>query len=278
MASAVLPSFFVEESNMLFRRLFLCALLAGLCAGLAYSAIQRLQVIPAIAAAEVFESAAESKGQIDHHMSNMPVHVHEAPAWEPADGTQRTFWTVIANVLGATGFALLLISALAWWDRQRDGKAASLRSGLIWGAAGWLSFFAWPAIGMRPELPGEAAAALQARQIWWLLAVVCAIAGLAVLAFAKGKWRLLALPLLMLPFVAGAPHFEASPFGSFPAEAAAQMQVLKSRFVVATAIASAVQWLVLGGVCGVLVARWLRPLMGSAPDAGVTRAVVQPLA
>jgi cobalt transporter subunit CbtA len=274
----VFPSFFVEESNMLFRRLFLCALLAGLCTGLAYSAIQRLQVVPTIAAAEVFELAAESKEQTDHPMSDTPAQVHEAPVWEPADGTERIFWTVIANVLGGTGFALLLIPALAWWDRQRDGNAASLRSGLIWGAAGWLSFFAWPAIGMRPELPGEAAAALQARQIWWLLAVACAIAGLAVLAFAKGKWRLLALPLLMLPFVAGAPHLEGSPFGNFPAEAAAQMQVLKSRFVVATAIASAVQWLVLGGVSGVLVARWLRPLMGSAPDAGVTRTAAQPLA
>jgi cobalt transporter subunit CbtA len=273
----VFPSFFDEESNMFFRRIFLCALLAGLCAGLAYSAIQRLQVVPTIAAAEVFESAAASKEQTDHHESTMPAHVHEAAAWEPAEGTERTFWTVIANVLGATGFALLLIPALGWWDHQRGGTAASLRSGLIWGAAGWLSFFAWPAIGMRPELPGEVAAALQARQIWWLLAVVCAIAGLAALAFAKGKWRLLALPLFMLPFVAGAPHVEGSPFGNFPADATAKMLVLKSRFVVATAIASAVQWLVLGGVSGVIVARWLRPLMGSAPDAGVTRTATQPL-
>ena len=52
---------------MLFRRLFLCALLVGLCAGLAYSAIQRWQVVPIIAAAEVFESRVEPAATADHH-------------------------------------------------------------------------------------------------------------------------------------------------------------------------------------------------------------------
>ena len=54
---------------MLFRRLFLCALFVGLCAGLIYSAVQRLQIIPIIAAAEVFESAlrGEPAAAVSHH-------------------------------------------------------------------------------------------------------------------------------------------------------------------------------------------------------------------
>ena len=261
---------------MLFRRLFLCALLVGLCAGLAYSAIQRWQVVPIIAAAEVFESRVEPAATADHHPPATSVHTHDEAAWEPQDGIERTFWTVVANVLGATGFALLLIPALAWWDRERGGSAASLRNGLLWGAAGWLCLFVWPAIGLRPELPGEAAAALHSRQAWWLLAVVCATAGLALLTLAQGKWRWLGLPLLVLPFLVGAPHADGPAFARFPADAAAQMELLKSRFVVATAIASAVHWLVIGAVSGVVVARWLRPMLASPSDAGAQQATVRP--
>ena len=269
---------------MLFRRLFLCALLTGLCAGLIYSAMQRWQVVPLIAAAEVFESAAQPAAEPaaapahDHHPPGTAAHTHDTEAWGPQDGVERMFWTVVANVLGATGFALLLIPLLAWWDRQRGGVAASWRSGLLWGAAGWLCLFVWPSIGMQPELPGEAAAALQLRQSWWLLAVACAAGGLALLAFAKGHWRWLGLLLLLLPFVIGAPHADGPAFADFPAEAAAQMQQLKSQFVVATAVASALQWLVLGAVSGVVVARWLRPLLAAPSDAPAGHATARQVA
>jgi cobalt transporter subunit CbtA len=240
--------------------------LAGLCAGLVYSAIQRFQVVPIIAAAEVFESALEREIAPDHNPSGTATHLHQDSIWQPQDGLERTFWTVVANVLGATGFALLLIPALAWWDCQRGGSAASIRSGLWWGGACWLCLFVWPAIGLRPELPGEAAAALHARQAWWLLAVVCAAAGLALLALLRGKWRWLGVPLLVLPFLVGAPHTEGPAFARFSGDAAAQMELLKYRFVVATSIASAVHWLVLGAASGIVVARWIRPIL--APTLG----------
>lgn len=257
---------------MLFRRLFLCALLVGLCAGLAYSAVQRLQVVPIIAAAEVFESAlpAEPAAAVPHHPPGAAAHVHahDEGAWEPKEGFERIFWTVVSNVLGAVGFALLLIPVFAWWDRQRGGNAASLRSGLLWGAAGWLCFFVWPSLGLRPELPGEAAADIHARQAWWLLAVVCAIGGLALLSSVKAHWRWLGVPLLVLPFVIGAPHADGPAFAQFAADAAAQMEQLKSQFVVATAVASAVQWLAIGAVAGIVVPRWLRPLLADTGNRG----------
>jgi len=261
---------------MLFRRLFLCALLAGLCAGLAYSLVQRWQVVPLIATAEGFESALEHSPPVaDHHPPGTPAHTHDAEAWEPQAGIERTFWTLVANVLGATGFALLLIPAFTWWDRQRSGAGASLRTGLIWGAAGWLCLFAWPAIGMPPELPGQAVASLPLRQAWWLLAVACAVGAMALLTLAHGSWRWLGLPLLGLPFLVGAPHADGPAFAAFPADAAAQMELLKSQFFVAAALASAVQWLVLGAVSGVVVARWLRPLLATPSGSGALRSTVE---
>ena len=245
----------------MFRRLVLGALLAGVCAGLVYSAIQRWQVVPIIAAAEVFESALEHDASAHEHAQATQAAPHHESAWEPRDGSERIFWTVIANILGATGFALLLIPAIAWWDRRNGGKAASMRSGVIWGATGWLCQFVWPALGLRPGLPGEAAAALHARQGWWLLAVLCAVGGFALLMLLKSKWRWLGPPLLALPFLIGAPQAEGPSFAHYAADVASQMDILKSRFVAATAIASAAQWIVLGLLSGVVVSRWLRPLL-----------------
>ena len=56
------------------------------------------------------------------------------------------------------------------------------------------------------------------------------------------------------------------------------MGLLKSRFLAATAIASAVQWLVLGAVSGVVVARWLRPMLTSDSDPGALQTSVRHVA
>jgi cobalt transporter subunit CbtA len=252
---------------MLFGRLFLCALLVGLGAGLTTTVVQRWQVVPIIAAAEVFEAArapmAEA-GSRERAAEAGPAHDHDTATWQPSDGAERIFWTVVANVLGATGFALLLLPVITWWDHRRGGQAASLMSGLIWGAGGWLCLFLWPALGLSPELPGEAAAALQGRQTWWLLAVSCAAAGLGLIVFGQGRWRLLGLPLLALPFIVGAPPQAGSAFVGYSAEAMAQLQALKSRFVVVTGLASAIQWLLIGALSALAVVRWLRPAVRAA--------------
>jgi cobalt transporter subunit CbtA len=247
---------------MVFRRVVLCALLVGVCAGLIHSAVQRFQVVPIIAAAEVFESALEAAPPSHDHAAGGTAHDHAADAWEPQAGIERTAWTVIANVLASIGFALVLVPAIAAWDRTRQGaRGASIGTGLLWGAAGWVCVYVWPALGLQPELPGEAGAPLAARQAWWVLAVACAAAGLSVLCLVRSPWRLLGLVLLPLPFIIGVPHIDGSPFAPFSAEAATQMAALKARFLIATAIASGVHWLALGALSGVVVQRWLRPLI-----------------
>ena len=261
---------------MLFRRLFLCALLVGLLTGLFDSAVQRWQIVPLILAAEVFEASA-APPQVEHAHAAGATHSHEAQAWAPQDGLERTAYTVLANVLNAIGSALLLMPLLAFWNRQRAGQplalhkgyGASMRYGLLWGAAGWVCLFALPALGQAPELPGMQAAALHERQVWWSLTVACGAGGLAVLGMVRAKWRVLGLGLLVLPFAIGAPQHAGSPFAGMEADVALQMQQLVSRFVVATAVASAVQWLLLGTLSALAVARWLSPLLN--PVAAATR-------
>lgn len=128
---------------MLFRRLFLCALFVGLLTGLFDSAVQRWQVVPLILAAEVFEESAVPQGT-EHAHADGATHSHADETWAPQDGLERTAYTVLANVLNAIGSALLLMPLLAFWNRYRAGQpltlhqgyGASVRYGLLWGAAG----------------------------------------------------------------------------------------------------------------------------------------------
>jgi cobalt transporter subunit CbtA len=264
---------------MLFRRLFLCALLVGVCSGLLHAALQRWQVVPLIAAAEVYESAAEAHetpahGEPDttqiaaheHEHEHEHEHDHAADEWQPADGLERTGWTIVGNILAATGYALLLIPMLALWDRSRGGAAASWKTGLVWGACAWLATFALPGLGLPPELPGVGAAALRSRQAWWLLTVVCTGTGLAALLLARRNvwaWRCIGAVLLAAPFVIGAPQPEVDPFSAFSGDAVVQMQLLSAQFVRATFLATALYWLSLGALSAFVVARWVRPLIGS---------------
>jgi cobalt transporter subunit CbtA len=251
---------------MLFRRVVLSALLVGALAGLLLSAVQRWQIIPIIDTAERFEQArmpqrtepAPEAGQAHEHAG----HVHPAEAWEPAEGAERIAYTVLSNVLTAAGFALVMLAAMSASLRHvalTKRKAATKldwRSGLLWGLAGYAIFFVAPALGLPPEIPGAAAAPLEARQLWWVFAVVCTAAGLAGAAFGKSPWRWAALGLLVVPHLVGAPHLATRPFADYPPAAAAELVELARQFVWATAVANALLWLALG-LASAWVARWL---------------------
>lgn len=279
---------------MLFRRLFLCALAVGLLTGLFDSLVQRWQVVPLIAAAEVLETAAEpAQSPADHAPAQAAGHVHadgvahshtaNVAAWSPQAGAERTAYTVLANVLNAVGTALLLLALMAFVSRQRAGLGQSapqtvgrtVRHGLLWGGAAWVCLFALPALGLPPELPGMQAAALHTRQLWWVLAAVCGAGGLAVLFMVQSSWRVLGLAVLALPFAIGAPEQLGSPFAGLSADAAVQMQALAKRFVLATALASALQSLLLGVLCLAAAKRWLNPLLGAAAPTTLTTEIAR---
>jgi cobalt transporter subunit CbtA len=248
---------------MLFRRIVLCALLAGAVCGLLLSAVQRWQVIPIISAAERYERmpAPVEGGEMPAHAHaalEHGAHEHSAEAWEPAPGMERIGFTVLSNVLTAAGFALVLLAVMAAAHRLRVVTRFDWHYGLLWGLAGYAVFFVAPALGLPPEIPGAEAAPLSARQLWWVLSVGCTAAGLAGAAFGRTPWRWAALALLALPYLVGAPVPAASPFASQSPAAAAELAVLARQFIWATTFANAVFWLALGSLSGWMVRRYLK--------------------
>lgn len=213
------------------------AALSGLLAGLLLTAIQQFGVMPSLFEAEVYEQAM-SANQNQLSLENVVSSSQNDVEWEPKEGFQRTALTSISNISLAFSFAMLLGAAM-----HLHGKSANWRTGLLWGLAGYTVFFISPALGLPPEVPGTEAAALQDRQLWWLMTVLATGAGLALLIFSQ-NWllKLLGIGLLAIPHLIGAPqpmtHVSAAP-----------LSVVNS-FIYASAIANALFWLALGGLQG----------------------------
>lgn len=217
-----------------FKRITVTALFAGVLAGLLLTAVQRIQVIPILLQAEVYEDAASAHA----HAATEGAHHHDADAWKPENGGERTFYTALANVSLAIGFALLLSAAMA-----ARGGTNGWRSGLLWGLAGYTVFFIAPALGLPPQVPGAEAAPLADRQLWWLMAALGTSTGLALLVFARnGMVKILGAALLVIPHLIGAPQP--------PLHASAAPVELAHAFIYASAMANAVFWLALGSLSG----------------------------
>lgn len=230
------------------RRIASVVLLAGALAGLLLTVVQQLQVSRIILQAEVYEEAAAAKAHEQAHAAAAAgapaaaeAHEHEhehGDEWEPANGFERTAYTVLANVSMAIGFGLFLAAAIVV-----SGRKVSWRSGLLWGVAGYLVFFVAPSLGLPPEVPGTVAAPLHARQLWWIMTAGLTAGGLGLGVYARHwAFKLLGLVLLVVPHLVGAPH-PAVPGGAAPEE-------LAQAFIHATALANGVFWLALGGLTG----------------------------
>lgn len=241
-----------------FRRMASVVVMAGALSGILLSGVQQFQVEKIILKAEEYEkagaadtgqataaAAAEHAQQPGHEHGAAAAthehaheHAHDADAWEPADGAERTAYTVLANISMAVGFALVMVAAMTL-----SGRRVGWRSGLLWGLAGYAVFFIAPSLGLPPEVPGTLAAPLQARQLWWVMTAAATAASLGLFVFARGwVWKAVGLLLLVVPHVIGAPQPEVH--GSAAPAALAQA------FIGATAAANAVFWLALGGLTG----------------------------
>lgn len=235
-----------------FRNIVFTAVLVGIVGGFAVSAMQAFGTTPLILKAETYENAG---GEAPHShdapattgadAAAVPAHEHAEEAWAPADGFERTAYTLAANILTAIGYALVLTGLISL-----RGTNAGWREGLLWGVAGFAAVMLAPMIGLPPELPGSPAAALEARQIWWLSTVAATAGGIALIAFRREPWAIvLALVLIVAPHVVGAPL---PPEG----EHALAPLPLERQFIVAATVTSFVFWALLGTLSAFFLKRF----------------------
>lgn len=237
-----------------FRNVVFIAAIAGLLAGFAMTLMQAFTTDPLILQAEVFENAAPAEASAtaahdettaaDH--ASVP-HEHSEDAWAPADGLERSAYSLLTNLVGAIGFALVLVAA-----SELAGGIGNWRQGLFWGLAGFTVFTLAPGLGLRPELPAMPAADLFARQIWWIGTAFATAAGLA-LIFLRGSAPLAALGivLLVIPHMIGAPQPQSHETPVPPN--------LHHSFVVAATLTNLVFWVILGAAVALVRARFLQP-------------------
>ncbi len=234
----------------LFKRIFFAAVLAGAVAGLVQSAIMQWRVVPLILEAEFYEIGEVHA--VEHEADKQPVapHKHDVAEqeWEPQNGLERTFYTVLATVLISLGFALVLaaISTLA-------SLQITTQNGLLWGLAGFLSFSLMPAIGSPPELPGMIAAELGARQVWWWGVVISTGAAILLLVkYPKPIVLIVAVALFLAPHIIGAP---------LPPSLESDVPAYLASSYAANALFSAlIFWLLLGWLYGFFSQRFFKVL------------------
>lgn len=237
----------------LFRSIVFTAVLAGSIVGTAVTAVQFVGTSHLIAKAEVYEKAGETSQPADaaavrpagHDHAAMAGHDHEEGGWEPADGVERTAFTLAANILTAIGYALALTGLMSM-----RGKAIGWREGLMWGLAGFACVMIAPMLGLPPELPGTPSAPLADRQVWWIGTATATACGLALIAFHRKPWTAVAaIVLIAAPHVIGAP---AAPEGQH----ALAPEALEQQFIAAAAMTSLVFWALLGSLTGTFFRRF----------------------
>lgn len=258
------------KGHAAFRSLVGVALLAGIATGVVSTGVQQITTLPLILQAEVHERSvtvtpqqplpgnaanAASPASHDARQQGPSAHDHEPhephTSWAPREGFERTAYTGLTTILAAFAYALILGAALSLT------RTAGLRAGVVLGAAGFVVFQLAPAFGLPPEPPGVPQADLWARQAWWLGTVLCtALAlwcGYSARTPSKGPWRLRGLwglagvALLGLPHVIGAPQAPALPT-LVPTE-------LVHRFALLALVTTALFWLMLGALVGLLHGR-----------------------
>jgi cobalt transporter subunit CbtA len=228
-----------------FRRLMTAALIAGAVSGVVLWALQFVAIGPLIARAETYEAADAHQGhEVPSGGASNDAASHEmAHPWEPADGIERTMYTLAGTILTGIGFSAVLFGIAAALGLRLDA-----RRGIALGLAGFACCALAPAIGLPPKPPGAAAAELRAAQLWWVGTATVTGFGLWIIASANGSWlrRFGGALLIVLPHAIGAP----APAGHsvVPAD-------LSRQFALASVITQAVFWILLGAIGGPLSAR-----------------------
>lgn len=237
----------------MFMKFIKSALAAGFVAGILVAALQTVTTTPLIVEAERYEGDVASAGEVlvaHFAKSQSDAFVHLAhsghtqepgeteQAWAPEDGFERTLSTSLATIGTTFGFALILLAAMVL-----SNATITARTGLIWGAAAFAATGLATALGLSPELPGSAAAALEDRQVWWIGTALATAAGLFLALRISTPLAIVAgLALIAIPHVIGAPHPDGY-ISDVPSE-------LSGHFAAASLVLHAVTWVATGCIAG----------------------------
>ena len=219
----------------MFKSLMVSAAGAGLLTGVVAALLQFWFLVPVLGSAELYEA-----GTLTHFGAGAAAgdaHAHAGVEGGPA----RYLGTLVATTAAYLGFALFLVAGFALAEKAGLTRITA-RNGLLWGLAGFAATQLFPALGLPPELPGSAAAAVAERQVWWIMTAVLSGAGLAVLAWVQGPARCAGVVLIALPHLIAAPHPEA-----FAGVAPPEMAAL---FAARALGVGAIAWALLGGTAG----------------------------
>jgi cobalt transporter subunit CbtA len=158
----------------------------------------------------------------------------------------RDALSVLFSALIYSGYAMMLVALMAL--AQARGAQINARTGLIWGIAGFVAVQLAPAFSLPPELPGNAAAEVGARQVWWFATLAVTAAGLWLLAFGNGWVPVAAAVVLILaPHAFGAPE-HADYVGPVPPE-------LAGLFAARALGVGLMAWAILGTLAGYIWSR-----------------------
>lgn len=250
---------------MLLRRLVWLAFAVAFVAGTVQFVVQQWQAMSIIVAAESLEEQKEGSGDQKAHQPSGSAHEHRQPAeaeWRPRAGLERAAWAWVANVMMAFGLALLFLCVLAFWTTFHGVSLHPQRLAWAVGAAGFISLYLWPTLGLPAEIPGMDAARLGSRQGWWLLAAGSAgIACLIVAASRRSSRWPLAILVLAVPYLFKPPELSGPLSAGFSPESTLRLQELARQFSIASATAAVIQWCILTALCGWAFHRAILPLL-----------------
>jgi cobalt transporter subunit CbtA len=215
-------------------------LFAGLIAGLFAAGLQLAFLIPLIGQAELYEA-----GSLTHFADAAaepgPGATQNHGGAEGGSGLVGAVLTVMMTVLTYCGFGLLLVAGFALAERLGLTRV-DLRTGLMFGLAGFAATQLMPAMGLAPNLPGSAAGQLDHRQLWWLLTALATVAGIGLIVWGNPAAKLAAVVLIAAPHLVGAPQPEGF-VGMVPPELAAL-------FAARVLAVGALVWVALGALAG----------------------------
>jgi len=208
-----------------FARLLAAGLTSGIVASVPYAVARRAWIEPLLRQAETFETGGGA------YSTELPL----LSGWHGA---------FLTNAVAGTALGLLLAAAVTI-----RGRALDWRRGILWGLAGFTVFSLLPALTLPVGLPGFESAPLHVRQAWWGLSVLGGEAGLAVLVWKPGPFAKTAGVLLDLAApIASALFWET-------AEPTPEVREIQLAFAGNWLAASAMFWIVIGGIQGLMARR-----------------------